>query len=316
MQKEILKRLKQGEIRLKGFALLLIGFLMLLSACKKETENEEELNFLGDATIQYKIIKGVDPDLLSLDIYTVPESKSLRPVVIWVHGGGWAIGDKSNSMENKVPFFENQQYVFVSVNYRLSPVPYEIENESKVQYPDHVMDVADAITWIYNNIEEYGGDTEKMVIMGHSAGAHLVALVATDENWLFANGLEPTILSGVVPLDTDAFNLVERINRDSSALFLNAFTLDEVAWKEASPVFKIEPGEILPPKWLLVERGTLARRANLNEFVTKLESVGADVTRVVANSYSHEDVNKKIGEEGENILNPAIRRFLRECFFE
>jgi len=315
MHQKLFKRLKQGGIELQGIAMLLFGFLMLVSSCKKEKETEEELNFLGDATFQYKIINGVDPNLLSLDIYTVPESKSLRPVVIWVHGGGWAVGDKSNSMENKVPFFQDQQYVFVSVNYRLSPVPYEVENENKVQYPDHVMDVADALVWIYNNIGEYGGNAEKIAIIGHSAGAHLAALVATDEYWLLTNGLEPTILCGVIPLDTEAFNLVERINRDSSALFLNAFTLDEVAWQEASPVYKIEPGEDLPPKWLVVERGTLARRAILNEFITKLESVGADVTRVVANAYSHEDVNKKIGEQGETILNPAIRKFLLECFF-
>jgi len=204
----------------------------------------------------------------------------------------------------------------VSINYRLSPVPYEIENESKIEYPDHIEDFADALAWIYHNIEDYGGKKEKIVLMGHSAGAHLVALLATDQQWLQYSSVEASIIKGVAPLDTEAFNLVTRINRDSSALFLNAFTLDEVAWEVASPVYNIETNETLPPKWLVVERGTQQRRAILNEFVEKLETTNASVTRIVANDYSHKDVNKKIGEENETVMTPTIKKFLGECFFE
>jgi acetyl esterase/lipase len=231
-----------------------------------------------------------------------------------VHGGGWAIGDKKNSLENKISLFQNERYVFVSTNYRLSPFPYQVENTNKVQYPDHVVDLADALTWIYNNIYKYGGDTTKLAIIGHSAGAHLAALLATDQKWLFANHLNPLILRGVAPLDTEGFNLVSRINRDSAELFLNAFTLDEVAWHEASPLFQIENNEILPPNWLVVERGTNERKEILNEFITKLQTTNAKVTKVIANQYSHEDVNQKIGETGENILTPALKKFLLDCF--
>ena len=314
MQKN-LNRLVLKFPKLRQTLLFLCGFALYIS-CEKNDKTEENISFLGDSTIQYKEITGVDSNLLSLDVYTIPESKSLKPVVIWIHGGGWAIGDKLNTMEIKVPFFRAQQYVFVSLNYRLSPVPYELNNSGRVKYPDHIMDVADAITWIFRKIELYGGNPEKMVLMGHSAGAHLAALVTTDQKWLVSNEIEPSWIKGVMPLDTEAFNLEERINRDSSELFLNAFTFDEVAWREASPVFQIEQGELLPENWLVVERGTLDRRAILNEFVAKLESVNAKVTRVVANNYSHEEVNQKIGEEGEILLNQAIEKFLKECFFQ
>lgn len=298
---------------------LLVSFVLglLIFSCEKEiAEETEPLEFLNDTTLQYKNISGVDVNLLSLDIYTVPGSKAYRPVVIWIHGGAWAAGDKKNNMERKVPFFQSEKYVFISINYRLSPLPYELENENKVQYPDHVTDVADAMAWVYKNIHEYGGDSTKIAIMGHSAGAHLAALVACDQQWLDFSGVSTTVIKGVAPLDTEGFNLVSRINRDSSALFLNAFTLDEIAWQEASPVFNIEDGENLPENWLVVERGTVNRREILNEFVTKLETVNAQVTRIVANSYTHEDVNKKIGEEGENIVTPAIKAFLLQTFFQ
>lgn len=89
------------------------------------------------------------------------------------------------------------------------------ENTNKVQYPDHVINLADALTWVYNNIHKYGGDTTKLAIIGHSAGAHFAALLATNQKWLFANHLNPLILRGVAPLDTEGFNLVSRIKRDS-----------------------------------------------------------------------------------------------------
>jgi predicted esterase len=297
------------------FVILNLSFAAILFSCEKEDiEEQEKINFLNDTTIQYKKIAGVDENLLSLDIYTIPNSKSIKPVVIWIHGGGWAIGDKSNSMEYKIPFFQDEDYVFVSTNYRLSPIPYEIENENKIQYPDHIIDVADAVSWVYKHIHKYGGDSAKIIVMGHSAGAHLAALLATDQYWLESNGLSIKIIKGVAPLDTEAFNLVTRINRDSSALFLNAFTLDEVAWQEASPFFKIEDGEKLPKNWFFVERGTLKRRAILNEFIGKLENNGVQITKIIANGYSHEDVNKKIGEPGEKIVTPAIKSFLQKSF--
>ena len=290
--------------------------LIFYSSCNKELENDSKTpEFLADTTIQYKKMNGVDENLLSLDIYTVPNSKSINPVVFWIHGGGWSIGDKSNSMENKIALFKRQNYVFVSTNYRLSPFPYEIENSNKVQYPDHVIDIADALTWVYKNIHKYGGDSSKIAVLGHSAGAHLAALVATDQKWLETLGLNTKIIKGVAPLDTEGFNLVIRIKRDSSALFLNAFTLDEIAWQEASPVFQIENGEKIPKNWLVVERGTLARKAILNEFVEALEKNNAQVTRILANDYTHEDVNKKIGEESESIITPALKNFLRNAFY-
>ena len=105
-----------------------------------------------ETTIQYKTIAGVDANLNSLDIY-YSSDQDKRPVVIWIYGGAQAIGDKSNKMDNKINLLRYQEgYVLVSVNYRLSPFPYELNNPDRVMFPSHKEDVADAIKWVYDNI--------------------------------------------------------------------------------------------------------------------------------------------------------------------
>ena len=91
--------------------------------------------------------------------------------MVYVHGGGWKRGDKSRVGE-KVEFFTGRGWVFVSVNYRLLP---------EGAHPANVNDVARALAWVHDHATDYGGDPDRLFLMGHSAGAHLAALVATSE---------------------------------------------------------------------------------------------------------------------------------------
>ena len=90
----------------------------------------------------------VDPKLLSLDIYAPARSDRCKalPTLIWVHGGGWAIGDKSNQLESKRKLFASVGYMLVSINYRLSPVPSSLD-PNRIKYPIHPRDVASAVAW-------------------------------------------------------------------------------------------------------------------------------------------------------------------------
>src|SRR5258707_9366383 len=131
-----------------------------------------------------------------LDVYSPPNAKNL-PVVFWIHGGGWQAGDKT-SVQMKPQVFVDKGFVFVATNYRLLP---------NVDMATIVRDVAMSIHWVHDHIAEYGGDPKRLLIMGHSAGAQLAALICTDDRYLRAEGLSLAIIKGCVPVDGDTFDV-------------------------------------------------------------------------------------------------------------
>jgi arylformamidase len=131
-----------------------------------------------------------------LDVYSPPNAKNL-PVVCWIHGGGWQTGDKTD-VQVKPQAFMDKGFVFVSTNYRLLP---------SVDMATIVRDVAKSIRWVHDHIAEYGGDPERLLIMGHSAGAQLAALICTDDRYLKAEGLSLAITKGCVPVDGDTYDV-------------------------------------------------------------------------------------------------------------
>ena len=108
-----------------------------------------------------------------LDVYA-PENAKNAPVIFWIHGGGWQGGDKM-SAHAKPKAFVDKGYVFVSTNYRLLP---------NVDMETIIRDIAKSIHWVHDHIAEYGGDPKRLVVMGHSAGAQLAALICTDDRYL------------------------------------------------------------------------------------------------------------------------------------
>jgi acetyl esterase/lipase len=106
-----------------------------------------------------------------------PKGLENRPVVLFVHGGAWMIGDKClfSLYRNFGRFLAKQGIVAVMMNYRLSP---------DVKHPEHIKDVARAFAWTRRHIKDYGGDPDHIFLCGHSAGGHLVSLLATNESYL------------------------------------------------------------------------------------------------------------------------------------
>jgi acetyl esterase/lipase len=127
-----------------------------------------------------------------LDLY-LPKGKKDYPVVVLVHGGAWTVGDnRCCGLYGTVGHFLASQGIgAVLPNYRLSP---------GVQHPAHVQDVARAVAWTRQNIAKHGGDPERLYLAGHSAGGHLVALLATDESYLRAEGLKTADIKGVIAI--------------------------------------------------------------------------------------------------------------------
>ena len=145
-------------------------FILLASASVHAADNEIRIF----RNVQYAKIDGVDSELLSLDIFS-PKKPGKHPVMVMIHGGGWRIGDKANRAmtRHKAPHFVDHGFVYASVNYRLS------KTRDDPKHPAHVQDIAKALAWIHDHVGEYGGDPDRIFVMGHSAGAHLAALIST-----------------------------------------------------------------------------------------------------------------------------------------
>jgi len=140
--------------------------------------------------IAYRTDAKADSYRHRLDVFA-PKGKKDCPVVVLVHGGGWIIGDnRSCGLYSSVGhFLASRGFVAVLPNYRLSP---------SIKHPEHTRDVARAVRWTKNNIAKYGGNPEQLFLMGHSAGGHIVSLLATDESYLKADGLKSGDIQGVI----------------------------------------------------------------------------------------------------------------------
>ncbi len=161
-----------------------------------------------------------------LDLF-LPRGRKDFPVLIFVHGGSWRHGDKSflGLYTGLGQFFAQQGVGTAVINYRLSPT---------VKHPEHVKDVARAFAWVHKNIPRHGGRADRIFVFGHSAGGHLVSLLATDESYLKAEGLSPRQIRGVVAM-SGVYEIPQR-------MFAQAFDADPELRKRASPLHQVRAG--------------------------------------------------------------------------
>ncbi len=283
---------------------------MLLLACNNKNIPKESANLLK--TVQYKQIAGVAPELLSLDIYYNSLTEQKKPVVIYVHGGAWSLGDKANQLENKIELFQKLNYVFVSINYRLSPHPPEPNNPNRIMYPMHNSDVADAVKWLVDNIGVYGGDANKIALLGHSAGAHLVALTGTKPEFLNNVGLSFSNIKGIASIDTERYDVLSKVQDDNS-IYINAFGVDSSLNVQASPIYNISAG-VSYPKFFIAKRGNADRIKIANDFIAALKQKGVFVSQVDESIYNHKEINQAIGKADEKLITNALKLFFEECF--
>jgi acetyl esterase/lipase len=250
--------------------------------------------------IRYAEIEGVDPNLLSLDLY-VPKADSnvtKRPVLIMIHGGGWRRGDKANPsiVGAKMRHFVGRGYIYASINYRLSP---ETPNEDGIQHPIHVQDCAKAIAWIHDHVAEYGGDPNQLHLMGHSAGGHLAGIVGTNERFLEAEGKDLAILKSNVLLDPAALDIpryVKLVQGDAmTPLYEIAFGTDDANWRDASPQLHVSPGKGIPPTLIFYAGDRMNLDVLAPAFADALTKAGSPSRAVDTVTLDHGQINSYIG---------------------
>lgn len=258
---------------------------------------------------------GAHPEQV-VDVYGSRERGVRRPVVIWVHGGGWQFGDKANSLEAKRAYFKALGHVFVSVNYRLADPGLPVGR--RPMHPDQIRDVCAAIGWVKRSIAAHGGDPGSLVLMGHSAGGHLVALAGTHPAYLAeAVGREGLgALKGVISVDTACYDLITPQGPKVEAMVVNAFGTREAVRRDASPLFQVASGRRTPP-FLVFVQGSAERVAEARAFHDATRRAdplqGGDRLEVVR-GYNHMAINDAIGQPGESKVTPAITAFLRQAF--
>lgn len=193
---------------------------------------------------------GDEPDAArrSLDLYLPPSSRTLPPLLIFVHGGFWVMGDENFQIGSSLARELVARGVAVAlVRYRLGP---------KHRHPAQVEDVAAAVAYLAKEAGRYGYDSARVYLAGHSAGAHLAALAALDESYLRARGLGPGTLAGVIGI-SGIYELSGRgeFSLDQQRAIEETFGGDPEALREASPVNHVKPGA--PPFLLMSAAGDL-----------------------------------------------------------
>jgi acetyl esterase/lipase len=231
----------------------------------------------------------------TLDVYAPPHAQNL-PVVFWIHGGGWQVGDKSE-VQHKPRAFVEKGFVFVSTNYQLLP---------DVDMGTIVRDTAKAIRWVHDHISEYGGNPNRIFVMGHSAGAQLAALVCTDESYLKNEGLSLGIIKGCVPVDGDTFDvpaIIEtaetrrRAHGQPPATFghREKFGGDPAKHREFSAVTHVSGGKGIPPFFILYVAEHPDTTAQAQRLAAALKSAGVRVTAFGAGKTYHSKINEDLG---------------------
>lgn len=251
---------------------------------------------------------GGDP-LQKVDFWKADAPGPDTPLVIFVHGGGWKRGDKDGATgATKISHYRQQGYAFASVNYRLVP-------EARVE--DEAQDVADAIAYLVKRAGTLGFDPHKVVLMGHSAGAHLSALVGTDMRYLQKAGLRPDALRGVIPLDGAAYDVPRQISDGGNFMhdtYVQAFGSDPARQRALSPTF--QAGKPNAPAFLILhvqrEDGTAQSQA-LGAALRKA-GTAADVKGFDGRGLrGHMEINRNLGDPNYP-ATPVVDAWLKRVF--
>ena len=183
-----------------------------------------------------------------------------------------------------------------------------------VTFPVYVQDVAKALGWIYNNIATYRGDRDKIFIMGHSAGAHLAALVSIDEKYLEENGLDLDILKGVILLDGAGYDIpkVKELNKSLfNRLYKPAFGDTPDILKEASPLYHVEKGKNIPPFFIIYAGSREMSKLESAWLKEALKNIDVYAELYHASDKNHGTLNRELGEDKDESTE-KILEFLKK----
>lgn len=276
-------------------AMFCLASVMFTSSCVVPSANAAEMTVRRN--LPYSDQK--DDKRRMLDLYLPAGETEARPLIVWIHGGAWAFGDK-RGMHLKPQMFTDQGYAFAAVNYRFVP---------KVTVADQATDVATAIAALHRHAKKFSIDPKKTFVMGHSAGAHLAALVCTDGRYLKSQGLDLKTIAGCVPVDTAAYNVPEQLKVARGIgvkMYERAFTKDEKKQKHYSPINHIAKGKDIPAFLIFYVASRKDSRSQSAAFGKALDAAGFKGWLFGAQDKDHGSINREIGKAGDDVTRNLL----------
>ena len=217
-----------------------------------------------------------------LDIYQPKPTAAPRPVVLFIHGGSWNSGSKDNLLYRAIGRrLAKQGFVGVVISYRLSP---------QALVPTQADDCARALAWTVAHIAEYGGNPARIVLMGHSAGGGLAALLATGSDTLLAkHGLPSTAAHAVLlddPAGLDMLTYLQKQEYEGDAQYLVPFTRNPAVWRQSSALYHVRAGA--PPYSIYIGGDTYPSiSSSAARFAERLRQLGQPPTYTVLPGKKH-----------------------------
>ncbi len=279
--------------------LFVLVSLIYTTVYYKNLERKGNFNLYKD--IPYADIKGYEITDTSLDIYT-PKTQSLDklPVMVFIHGGAWTkfFGSKNDRHRflQKGVFLTNNNFILININYRLSP---------SVSFPEPVRDASKAVKWVYDNIEDYGGDKNQIYLQGHSAGAQIVSLLVTNEEFLEENYLGLENIKAACLLEGVGYNLLVAKDQELDGKLIDFYYNmpfgDDNALIKASSINYIIPNKNIPPIILFAVEKSLFRigKTEANEFYKKLIKNNYISEYYVIPDKGHSSLNRDFGTKDD-----------------
>lgn len=238
---------------------------------------------------------GPDP-AQRFDVYAPPRATG-APVIFMVHGGGWSGGDKSapGVVANKVARWVPRGFIVVSTNYRMLPAADPVAQ---------ARDAARSLAMAQRRAASWGGDRGRFILMGHSAGAHLVALLAAAPSLAARTPITPPL--GAVAIESGALDVVAVMEARRARLFDRAFGRDRRFWTAASPYHALESAG--PPILLVcsTRRGSSCTQAE--RFIARAIAVGRRAS-LLRENLSHADADRLLG--ADTAYTRGVESFLR-----
>ncbi len=230
-------------------------------------------------------------DKQAFDFY--PASLGGHPaLVVFIHGGGWSIGDKTMGTRNKASHFNSEGYAFASLNYRLVP-----ETDPGGQ----AADIAAALAALRAKADKLGFDPDKIFLMGHSAGAHLAALVSTDSRYLESAGVPMAAIRGTILLDGAGYDVPRQMAHAGPMLgkmYRDAFTTDRDTQERLSPLTHAATPNVA--NWLILFDEARADSGSQSiALADALKRAGSVVSATPVSDTSHMKLNRDLGVNGD-----------------
>jgi acetyl esterase/lipase len=203
--------------------LILISiFFISIGHLSAKIKVEKDLNYTSETDVRRQ-----------LNIFHSTKAKELKDVIIFIHGGSWSSGDKDTYwwMGRNLA---HMGIVAVNINYRLAP---------DAKYQDMALDCANATKWVVEHIAEYGGNKDRIFLMGHSAGGHLAELINSDPSYFTKAGIKNPV-KGVILDDAFGLDMEQYMSKsekdDNFNNFTRTFSEDPKVWASASPLHYVQ----------------------------------------------------------------------------